>query len=1230
MAVTDKISTLVKNQFPDFYKEEGDKFLEFIQAYYEWMEENGNLTDSIRNLKSYRDISTTTDDYIQHFFNTLIPGIPTEIAADKRLFAKYVKHANISRGTLRSYNLLFRILFNESIDLYYPSESILKVSDGDWRIDRYLVSNFDDKTYKFIGKTIRGADSTAEALVEDVITRIVRGRHIMQILLSNVRGTFQHLERIYLKSDKNFTGHNTVIDAGINKLEVLSPGGEYKKGDILNLKSSIIGDLAKVVVTEIEDNSGALTFSIVSGGSGYVATDNAFGATTVDIIGETSGQRSNFEIYDDNIVDTFEISISSTLLSSNNVYGSLAPINSHIVPSVTPIDGTVTATASDNTITGVGTNFINDLQVGDKLFHHPLRKSKVYLGTVSSILNSTTLTTESPDANRNDVSGEKMYYERSLNLTLATHANTLLCAPDFGFRAAGETGTKRNYRDHEKAVLRVANTAEISVGDSLFGVTSGANCEVTAVADDTDGAAKLFVDGYRNFTSSETVRVNFADSESGTDVGAVTSFSGNTIGKHYISIANSAAVNINIGDEIVGITSNCYAVIKTVDPQPYAYTKDATSYTELSGTVTTSSDTETEVYTVNGDTTTFQTDFTIGDTIKIGELLRAVTQIVSDTELQVHAAFDPDITEASVYGKSGVMRTLCRCCISANSSANLTSIFDTGPILSRTIFVDKPISGTDEKNERFLLANNSNGFLENEALRFQGSSTHIANVEFSTGNTNYESIATPIGECLVYESSQFGTIAKISDVDSGSGYYNPAKVSVVNPDLVAFGIGEAYLTIHSEDANFGMDNSGILDSDGVYTIDTNDRLVQTSTGASGDVKGSNIVNTPPSVTYLEEDGVYEIKVRIWQDFLQRDPAGINWELGPVAIKAYDSTHITGNEDTREPIGNGTATIVDIVDGGVLGKNANIKSNVGANGTIVKVKSLDSGFNYGHLEECLVEQSGRPLGTNSRVKLYLKGVANSAGYYYSDRSHISTARGYITDSNYYQEYSYEIISPVSLKRYRDIALEAVHPAGNKLFGKFRNISNSTINIAATPAQNTSSSDSIIKKQIKSSGTASLLKTAITGTINITANTSSSDANNLFTIQGFGTDFENELSANSFIIIETDPGNGARNKFIKVQLNDIVDANTANLNMEWTYGNVTGANVYFDDGFRISGSSTDFENEFNDGDTIILRTESNNQYKFILNTVNSSTSANITTTLSGEDIIGADVYKIQGQD
>ena len=168
MTIKAKLSKQVANQFPEFFKEDGPNFLAFIEGYYEYMEQNGKLTDAIQSLEDYKDINTTLDEYLTHFQETLLPSVPQDVLSDKRLMAKYVKYYNETRGSLASYKLLFRSIYNEDVEVNYPADQMLKISDGDWQLDRYLVTSYNQKNYEFIGKTIVGTESNSQALVEEI------------------------------------------------------------------------------------------------------------------------------------------------------------------------------------------------------------------------------------------------------------------------------------------------------------------------------------------------------------------------------------------------------------------------------------------------------------------------------------------------------------------------------------------------------------------------------------------------------------------------------------------------------------------------------------------------------------------------------------------------------------------------------------------------------------------------------------------------------------------------------------------------------------------------------------------------------------------------------------------------------------------------------------------------------------------------------------------------------
>lgn len=942
MAVDAKISKLVKNQFPDFYKEEGENFLAFIEAYYEYMEQNGKMTDAIRNLESYQDIATTTDDFIKYFINTFLPSVPLDVAADKKLMVKYINQFNQARGTLGAYRLLFRALYNENIEVEYPADQILKVSDGDWRKERYLVSAYDPETYNFIGKSIKGTESQAEALVEDIVRKNIRGRDIMQILLSNIKGKFNNLEPIRLLSDTAGTGHTTIVEAGIDNVTILSPGGEYRQGDVVDLISADKGLFGKVVVTETEDLGGTLTFSLVEGGSGY--TTSIGGGTFINFSGGDGTDPASFQIGESDIVDRFAIAINTNLVGSNTVYGSGAP-------TVTFADG--------------------------------------------------------------------------LDRKMTTFANTLLSAVDYGFPEDGEEVGNKDFRDHANAILRIANTQDISVGDSLFGLTSGANATVLQIVDNTSSNTVVRIDGYKNFSTAsggETIRFGFANS-SGTDVGTVISFSGNTIGYHVLEIGNTAGNPILEGQEVVGVVSNAFGVIKKV------LSDTANGYTQGVG-----------------------------------------------------GADDRNLVVVQV---------------AANNSANLTSQFDTGPMKS---------------------------FLDNEGLRLVNTSTVVGNAVFTTSNTQIENIYTKLSDAFNFETTTFGTIASLALPVGGSGFSVAPTIEVRENDIAALGIGEAYLTLQSNDPNWGTGNSSF------ESVDTNDRLVQTSSGASGDVKGGLGTSTISRTVYA--NGTYEMVVRVWQDFLQRSPGNINWANNEtLTINIYDSSYVPGTEDTRTVADTGTAKIVNVEDRGILGENALVTAGVGANGTITGVRVLDSGFAYRDNEIVLIEATDRNLATSARVQVSLGGAANSEGYYATSRSHVSTLRGYIQDSHYYQEYSYQIISPISLDRYRDYALELIHPAGQALFGKYRTQSNVQVDIV-------SSSNNVTRLQ--AAGTVAL-------------------SNGSFEITGSNTSFLSEYSNNETIIVEY-----AHKQFYTIPLNIVSNDTTANLTIAWSNTSISGANAFYYNG------------------------------------------------------------------
>ena len=105
-----KTSLLVSSQLPEFIRDEPsyEKFVAFLNAYYEWMEENGKVTDRTKNLLNYTDIDKTSDEFLDYFYEEFLTYFPAEIVADKQKVVKIAKQLYQSKGTTQSFKFLFR------------------------------------------------------------------------------------------------------------------------------------------------------------------------------------------------------------------------------------------------------------------------------------------------------------------------------------------------------------------------------------------------------------------------------------------------------------------------------------------------------------------------------------------------------------------------------------------------------------------------------------------------------------------------------------------------------------------------------------------------------------------------------------------------------------------------------------------------------------------------------------------------------------------------------------------------------------------------------------------------------------------------------------------------------------------------------------------------------------------------------------------------------------------
>lgn len=129
-----KIKTLVSKQVPEFIREDNPAFVSFLEAYYEFLDENYDV-----NVESIRDLDKTLEEFIAHIKNEVnVFGEDEYEFIDKILLLRKIKEVLVSKGSEAAYKFLFKILYDKPVTITYPWDSVLKTSDGKWKQDTTL------------------------------------------------------------------------------------------------------------------------------------------------------------------------------------------------------------------------------------------------------------------------------------------------------------------------------------------------------------------------------------------------------------------------------------------------------------------------------------------------------------------------------------------------------------------------------------------------------------------------------------------------------------------------------------------------------------------------------------------------------------------------------------------------------------------------------------------------------------------------------------------------------------------------------------------------------------------------------------------------------------------------------------------------------------------------------------------------------------------------------------
>ena len=124
---------LIKEQAPEYIQTEAPVFVTFLEKYYAFMDANYK---GVNNYVS--DIDYASEQFLDKWRGALVSDFPKLLQVDKNFFYKRAKDFYESKGSKRSIEAWFRILFDENVDINYPYQFVLKPSDGIYNVERAI------------------------------------------------------------------------------------------------------------------------------------------------------------------------------------------------------------------------------------------------------------------------------------------------------------------------------------------------------------------------------------------------------------------------------------------------------------------------------------------------------------------------------------------------------------------------------------------------------------------------------------------------------------------------------------------------------------------------------------------------------------------------------------------------------------------------------------------------------------------------------------------------------------------------------------------------------------------------------------------------------------------------------------------------------------------------------------------------------------------------------------
>jgi hypothetical protein len=226
----------------------------FISLYYEYLDQVSKST--AKNYVSELDIDISMEAYVSKFLDTYAKYIPKDVKLDKRNFVKLLNAIYQAKGTEKAISIIFKILFGVPVTYSTPGDRILRASDGQWIIEKFVTLTTIYGSVNSATNTINFSNASGNFEIHSTHYDIIGSNKIRFYYQTFSKIVIDDNQKFYINSSTPTPQYAGVISQSQSGIVVLSGGSDWQKGQVLVIPGTVKDTVARI--TKVATGTGAI------------------------------------------------------------------------------------------------------------------------------------------------------------------------------------------------------------------------------------------------------------------------------------------------------------------------------------------------------------------------------------------------------------------------------------------------------------------------------------------------------------------------------------------------------------------------------------------------------------------------------------------------------------------------------------------------------------------------------------------------------------------------------------------------------------------------------------------------------------------------------------------------------------------------------------------------------------------------------------------------------------